>query len=233
MLRRDIATNVSEQRNQCRLAHIGAFTAHVRTGNDQHSSLWRQVQRVSDERFVQHLLHHRVAAFGNANARFVDKGRAGVVQRFRTLCQVNQHIQLCQRARAELQVAEMRHEHVEQFVIQLLFQRQRFAFRGENFIFVLFQLRNNVALGVFQRLATYVVDRGQVALPTADLNEVAVYRVIADFQGIEAQAFALADLQLVEIVRCTVSQRAPFVQLLVVARRNDPRRRAPEPAAHR
>ena len=61
------------------------------------------------------------------------------------------------------------------------------------------------------------MNRRQVALPAADLNIVAVYRVIPHFQGVEPKTFALADFQLVEVVRRTVGQRAPFVQLFVVA----------------
>ncbi len=125
-----------------------------------------------------------MAAFGNANAGFVSKGWTGVVQRIGSLGQVNQDIQFGQRSGAQLQVSQVRHQDVEQLVIQLLLQRQRFTLRREHFVLVLFQLRNNVALGIFQRLAANVVNRGQVALPTADLNIVTVYRVVADFQGV-------------------------------------------------
>ena len=114
----------------------------------------------------------------------------------------------------------MRHQHVKQLFIELFFQRQRFAFRGENFVLVLFQLGNDVAFSVFQRLAAHVVNRRQVALPAADLNVVTVNRVIPHLQGVETKTLALADLQLIKVVRRAVGQRAPFVQLLVVARGN-------------
>ena len=39
LLRRNVAADVGEQRDKGCLAHIGAFTAHVGAGNDQHSSL--------------------------------------------------------------------------------------------------------------------------------------------------------------------------------------------------
>ena len=158
-----------------------------------------------------------MTAFSDANARLIGKGRAGIVQRFSAFCQIDQHVQLRQRAGALLQVAQVRHQHVEQLFIQLFFQGQRLAFRGEDFVFVLFQFRNDIAFGVFQRLATHVVNRRQVALPAANLNVVTVYRVIPHFQGVEPKTLALADFQLIEVIRRTVGQRAPFVQLFVVA----------------
>lgn len=99
-----------------------------------------------------------MAAFGNANAGFVSKGRTGVVQRIGALGRLPD-IQLGQRSGAQLQVSQVRHQDVEQLVIQLFLQRQRFTFRREHFVFVLFQLGNNVALGIFQRLAANVVNR--------------------------------------------------------------------------
>ena len=163
-----------------------------------------------------------MAAFANANAWLIAKGRAAVVQGFRTFCQVDQHVQLGQRAGAGLQIGEMRQQQVEQFVIKLFFQRQRFALGGQHLIFVFLQLRNNVAFGVFQRLAAHIVDRREVALAAADLDVVAVDGVVADFQGIEAQPLALADLQLIEIIGGAIGQRPPLVQLFAIARGDDP-----------
>ena len=162
-----------------------------------------------------------MTAFSDADTGLVGKGRTGIVQRFRAFSQVHQHIQFRQRAGAKLQIGQVWHQHVKQLFIQLFFQRQCSTFRGEHFVFVLFQLGNNVALGVFQRLTTDVVNWCQMALPAADLNIVTVYRVIPHFQGVEPKTLALADFQFIKIIRCTVCQRPPFVQLLVVARGND------------
>ncbi len=41
LLRRDVAADIGQQRNQRGLAHIGTFTAHVRPGDDQHPPLRR------------------------------------------------------------------------------------------------------------------------------------------------------------------------------------------------
>ena len=49
-LRRNVAADVGQQRNQRGLAHIGTFTPHIRTGDDQHPSLRREVKRVGDKR---------------------------------------------------------------------------------------------------------------------------------------------------------------------------------------
>ena len=39
LLRRNIAADVGQQGDQCGLAHIGTFTAHIRPGDDQHPAL--------------------------------------------------------------------------------------------------------------------------------------------------------------------------------------------------
>ena len=125
---RYIAADVGHQRNQCGLAHIGTFTAHVRTGDDQHAALRRQIQRVGDKWLIQYLFNYRMATFGNANARFINEGRAGVVQGIGPFRQVNQHVECRQRARALLQRFQMRQQQVEQLFIKLFFQCQCFAF---------------------------------------------------------------------------------------------------------
>ncbi|MNZ75854.1 hypothetical protein D3C78_943420 [compost metagenome] len=115
----------------------------------------------------------------------------------------------------------MRHQHIEQLFIKLFFKRQRFTFGGENFVLILFQFRNDITLGVLKCLTTDIVNRGVVALTTADLNVIAVNSVIADFQRIQTQTLALADFQFIEVIRCAVGQGSPFIEFLVIARSND------------
>ena len=100
---RHVTADVRHQHNQRRLPHIGAFTAHVRAGDDQHAALWRQGERVGDKRLAQHLLYHRVAAFGNADPRLFTHGWASVVQGIGALGQIGQHVQLGQCGGALLQ----------------------------------------------------------------------------------------------------------------------------------
>ncbi|CSE30544.1 Uncharacterised protein [Shigella sonnei] len=57
-----------------------------------------------------------------------------------------------------------------------------------------------------------------MALPTADLNVVAVHRIKANFQRVQAGTFTLADFQTLQIIGRAVSQRAPLIQLFVIAR---------------
>ncbi|VTM87515.1 Uncharacterised protein [Raoultella ornithinolytica] len=130
-LRRDVAADIGQQRNQRGLPHIGTFTAHIRAGNNQHPALRRQAQRVGDERLLQHLFDHRVTAFADANTRFIAEGRAAVVQGFRAFGEVNQYIQFRQRAGALLKVGKVRQQHIEQLLVELFLQRQRFPFRRQ------------------------------------------------------------------------------------------------------
>ncbi|CNU11946.1 Uncharacterised protein [Salmonella enterica subsp. enterica serovar Bovismorbificans] len=102
VLRRNVTADIGQQGDQCRLPHIGTFTAHIGAGNDQHPALRRQVERVSDKRLIQYLFNHRVATFGNTDTGFIGKCRAGVIQRPGAFGQVNQHIQLRQRVGALL-----------------------------------------------------------------------------------------------------------------------------------
>ena len=111
----------------------------------------------------------------------------------------------------------MRQQQIEQLVIKRLFQRQRLAFRGENFVLILFKFRDDVAFSVFQRLTTHVMHWHQMTLSTADLNVIAVNRVEANLQGIQPQLFTLTYFQPVEIVGRAVRQRAPLVKFSVIA----------------
>ena len=120
-----------------------------------------------------------------------------------------------------LKVGKVRQQHIEQLLVELFLQRQRFPFRRQYFVLILLQFRNNVALGVFQRLAADVVNRGMLALAAADLNVVTVHGIVTDLQRVQPQAFAFANFQLIEIVGGAIRQRAPFIELLMVARGNN------------
>ncbi len=60
-----------------------------------------------------------------------------------------------------------------------------------------------------------------MALTTANLNVITMYRVIADFQRIQPGTLAFANFQTIEIIGGAIRQRAPFVQLFMVAGRNN------------
>ena len=175
------------------------------------------MQRVSDERLFQNLLNHRMAAFADTNTRLIAKSRAAVVEGLRALGEVHQHIELRQRAGALLQIAKMRQQHIEKFIVQLLFQRQRLPFGGQHFVFILLQLRNNIALGVLEGLATDVVDRRMLALTAANLDVVAVDGIVAYLQRVQPQALALANFQSVEVIGRAIGQPAPLIEFRVIA----------------
>ena len=61
---RDKAANLRQQDDQRRLAHIGRFARHIGAGDDGNlAALQPELGIIGDEqRTLQHLLHHRMAA---------------------------------------------------------------------------------------------------------------------------------------------------------------------------
>ena len=123
----DETADMGQQHNQCGLAHVGGFTAHVRAGNDQHACGVIEVQVVGHERRAQHLLDHRVATLADAHARLIGKARAVEVEGQGAFAEVAQHIQLGQGCGAVLQVGQMTDQVLQQLVVEQFFPRQRAA----------------------------------------------------------------------------------------------------------
>ncbi|CSB29545.1 Uncharacterised protein [Vibrio cholerae] len=103
------------------MTHVSRFTAHIRTSNDQHASLWIKFDRVGDKRLIHYSLYHRVATTLDVNARFLNQRWATIFQVFCALCEVLQHIQLSNGSRQLLQLLKMRHQQIEQLFPQLFF----------------------------------------------------------------------------------------------------------------
>ena len=59
---RDVAARAGEDEDERRLAHIGAFAAHVGAGDDVQLAAFVEVEVVGDEGFAQVLFDHGVAA---------------------------------------------------------------------------------------------------------------------------------------------------------------------------
>ena len=57
-----------------------------------------------------------------------------------------------------------------------------------------------------------------LALAAADLDVVTVNGIVADLQGIKAQALTFADFQFVEIIGRAIGQRSPLIQLFIITR---------------
>ncbi|MNP98267.1 hypothetical protein D3C85_108810 [compost metagenome] len=192
------AANVSEQHDQCGLAHVGGFTTHVRAGDHQHTGVVIQAQVVGHERRGQHLLDHRVTTLRDAHARLADEARAVQVKIQRTLGEVAQHVQFGQRAGGVLQRWQLADQVFQQGFVKHLLARQGTALGREGFVFELFQFRRDEALGAFQGLPTDIVRRCRLGLLARQFDEVAVNAVVTDFQVAKTGASFLAGFEIDE-----------------------------------
>ena len=90
----------------------------------------------------------------------------------------------------------MRGEAVEQHFEQGFFARKCAFLRGQGFIFKRFEFGRDVALGVFQGLATAVIGGDVFRLGAADFDVKAVHLVVFDLERVDAAARAFAGFEL-------------------------------------
>ena len=89
-------------------------------------------------------------------------------------------------ARAAVEGVAVLVERGKQCFVVLFFQRQSLVARAQYLVFEGFEFVGDVAFAVFQGLAAYPVQRGEVALAARDFDVVAVDVVVAHFQVVEA-----------------------------------------------
>ena len=165
---------------------------------------------------VQQLLDHRVAAAGDVDAvRAPSCGRHRFRVRLRS-AKVGEHVEFRDALRSARQRVEHRDQFVEQGLVERLLQRQRAFVRAQHPVLVRLQLRRDVAFRALQRLAALVVVRHPVGLQAADLDVIAVHPVVADFQVVDAGAFALAALHVQQAGIAALAQGAQLVEFRVI-----------------
>ncbi len=209
--------DMSQQHDQRGLAHVGRFTAHVGTRDDQHPPLPLQPDGVGDKGVGHHLLHHRMAARFDQDLILINEGRAAVVEGLGPLGQVGQHVQLRQCGGRLLQIAEVGQQSIEQLFVEPFLQRQRLGLGGEYLVLVLLQLIDDVAFVVLEGLTADVVGRHQMAVGAAHLYIEAVHLVVTHLEGVDAgqQFFPLFDAG--EAGGGAVGEIPQLVQLLIEA----------------
>ncbi|MNU58797.1 hypothetical protein D3C71_479410 [compost metagenome] len=211
------AADVGQQHDQRVLPHVGRFTAHVRAGDDQHATVRVQVQIVGLKWLVAHRFHHRMAAAFDLQARLGLQFRTRPVQRLRTLGEGGQHVQFAECGGALLERLQLGAQRVQQLLVQVLLARQRTVTRGQHLVLECLQFFGDVALGIGQRLPAGVMHRRAVGLALADFDVVAVHTVVADLQGGDAAALALALFQVDQELVGVGRQATQFIQLGVEA----------------
>ena len=212
-----MAAAVGEQGDQGGLAHVGGFAAHVGARDDQHSVAVVQVQVVGDEGGVLQVLHHRVAALGDGDARLVTERRRIEAQALGAFGEIGEDVQLAQRPRGVLQGREILRHVPDQLLVEMLLTREGAALGAQGPVLELLELRGDEPLRVLQRLAADVLGGGVVGLGAADLDVVAMHPVVTHLEGADPGAFTLAFLDLHQVVAGVFAQACEFVQLAVVA----------------
>jgi hypothetical protein len=119
-----------------------------------------------------------------------------------------------------LQLRDMRCERAQQFFPELPFQRQSAFVGGQRLVLEGLELRSDVALGVLQGLPAAVVVGDLVHVGVGDLDVEAMHLVEFDLEAGDAAAFALAGFELDQEGAAVVLDRAQFVEVGAVARRD-------------
>ncbi len=113
LLRRDEAAAVREQRDECDLAHVGGFTAHIGTSDQQHLTRGVQVGIVGDE-LLNLRFHHRMASFAYFQHGFAHELRRAEIQCGGAFGKRGEHIQFGKCGGDALQLRNMRRKLIQQ-----------------------------------------------------------------------------------------------------------------------
>ena len=222
--RRNERADLRHEHDDRRLAHIGAFTCHVRAGHDGDAVVGVVQVRVVryEERIALHLLDDRVASLGDREGtRYLDL-RADIVVAHRDLGERAECVELRERRGERLQLVHTVADAPEHVTEEVVFQRfDPLAGRG-NVVLQLFELRREVPLAVYQRLLAYVFLRqlGRAG-GVRHVDIIPEHLVVADLELFDAGALLFARLQLRDAFRAVVADAAQAVYLLAVAGAED------------
>ena len=128
-------------------------------------------------------VEHRVPAVDDPQHRLVDDLRAAVVPLPGQFGQGRQHVDLGQHGGRGLHPPPGRGHRVAQLQKQLVLQLLRLLVGRQHLLFVLFQLRRDVALGVLDGLLADVLGRDLLAVGVGDFDVIAEDLVEADLRS--------------------------------------------------
>ena len=212
MLRRDETAAVREQCNQCDLAHVGGFAAHVRAGDQQHAASIIQRGVIGCE-LIHLRFHHRMPPLRDADLRLVGKLRRAEIQRGGAFGKGGEHIEFGDGGGDALQCRDVRRELIEQLFVKKFFARQCALVGGQRFVLEGLQLRRNVALGIFQCLAAAIIVRHVDRLCGGHFDIKTMHAVVFHFQSGDAGARAFACFQRQQKIAAVSLDAAQFIQL--------------------
>ncbi len=216
-----MAADAGQQHDECHLAHVGRFAAHVGAGDDLQPLLAAQHRVVGDEAGARHLgqprLDHGVAALANFDARLFGELGGAPVERQRAFGQGAQHVQAGHGLR---QFGERGHKGlqlVEQAFVEPLLAGQGALLCRQGLVFKSLELRRDETFGVFEGLSAAVVVGHFVQLALGDLDVKAVHFVELHAQVGNAGALFFAGLQIQQKRVAVGLDAAQLVQLGVQA----------------
>ena len=222
--RRDERADLSHEHDDRRLAHVGAFTGHVRPRHDGDAVVGVVQVRVvrHEERIALHLLNDRVASLGDRERmRYLDL-RADIVVAHRDLGERAERIELRKRRGERLQLVHAVAHLPEHVAEEVVFERFDPLAGGRDIILQLFELRGKVPLAVDECLLAYVFLRqlhGSGGVRHVDI--IPEHLVVADLELLDAGALLFPRLQLGDALRAVVADVAQTVYLLAVAGAED------------
>ena len=206
------------------LPNVRALAGHVGTGDQQdHTALWIGHRIVGNEcplRFEN--VQHRVAAVHDVQGRLVDQHRTAVAVPRREIGQTRQHIEMGKRRGGDLQAPSGRMYRLTQCDEQLVLQCLGLLVGRQHLLFVLLQLRRDIAFRVLECLLANVAVRHVLLLRGGDFDVVAKDLVIAHLQFGNAGPRDFPSLVLGHPLFSAGRQFAKVVQFGVIAGADDP-----------
>ncbi len=146
--------------------------------------------------------------------------RRDPVERERPFRECAEQIEFSERRRDALAIADVRQQRLQQRVVEHALAGERAVLRGQRLVFEGFQLRRDVAFGVFQRLATPIVIGNLVRLAARDFDIKAMHLVVLDPQVRDARAGAFTRFEVDQELVAVLRDVAQFVEIGVVAARD-------------
>ena len=184
-------SHLSHDDQQGRLADIGGFTGHIRSGNKHHAvqvSIQHAVVGNELAAIALGIQYGMSAAFDDEAVIVVDGGAVVVVQTG-TFGQTAEGIDFGESIGGILNAGGELQSETAEFLKELGLQSQSFFFCSEDLAFQFFEFRSDEAFRIDQCLLADIIFRNGVEVGLAHFDIVTENRIEFDFERLDAGAF--------------------------------------------
>ena len=221
-LTRHEAAGLCHEHDEGCLAHVGRFTSHVWTGNQQHAGVVIiHVNIVGNEESIGNgLLDDRMTALVDFQFQRVINDRLHIAKTVADLRKGAEHIQGSHSRRCLLNRNDVFFDFVAEVAEQVVLHLVDLGLRIENQTFHLLQFRRDETLSIGQGLLADIVVRNHVVERLGHFQIISKHAVVAHLQVADAGTLPLAVFKARNPVLAVLNGELQVVQLFAVARFN-------------